>query len=88
MLRSISTVALVVAFLSTACEAPRGSGSASGAANAAAPAPPLVCRTERPTGSNIPRRVCYTQEELDQTILEAQDAHRRALSQPAPPRKD
>lgn len=41
---------------------------------------PLICRTERPTGSNYPRRVCYREEDLDAASIAAQDAHRRAVS--------
>ena len=87
-MRSPMVAAFILALLSTACEAPRSSGPASGAAPAAATADSaLVCRTERPIGSNIPRRVCYTQEELDRTSLEAQDSFRRALSQPVQTRQ-
>lgn len=87
-MRPSPAVTLFLALVSTACEAPRSSGPASGAAPTAATADSaLVCRTERPTGSNIPKRVCYRQEELDQASLEAQDSFRRTLSQPLPPRQ-
>lgn len=86
-----------VAFLGLACAAPsRTTAPASGTASAA-PArkdtgavatSPLICRTERPTGSNYPRRVCYRQEDLDATSQAAQDAHRRATSSNAQIRRE
>jgi hypothetical protein len=38
----------------------------------------IVCRTERPTGSNIAERVCYREEDLDRRRLQTQDALRLA----------
>ena len=101
MLRSLPVTALALVFLSTACAAPRSSGSAtttpaaagaeprsgpvSGATPTAAQAghakSSLVCRYECPTGSNIPQRVCYTQDALDESAAAAQDALRRAIQQ-------
>lgn len=83
-----------LAFL--ACAAPRGSAPSSSAspasgaqaANAQSPKPQLICRTERPTGSNIPQRICYTQEELDAMSQAAQDAHRRAMQNAVQPRQE
>jgi hypothetical protein len=88
-------LALLVALLAGACTAHR-SGSAASQTASTAPAaqasadksstPGLVCRSERPTGSNIVTRVCYTQEEIDAMSLSAQDAHRRATANILPPR--
>ncbi|HEY6101451.1 MAG TPA: hypothetical protein VIW03_18580 [Anaeromyxobacter sp.] len=98
MPRATTTAAAVAAlFLATACAAPRtGATSPSVAAGGAAQAPAkaespktsLVCRTERPTGSNIPRRVCYSQDDLDEMSQAAQDAHRRATQSATQPRHD
>jgi hypothetical protein len=85
MTRSILTLA--VAFLAGACAAHRSSSpqSAPLAAQTAADgkkAKPLVlCRTERPTGSNIMTRVCYTEEEVDTMDPAAQDLLRRQIQQ-------
>ncbi len=97
MLRSLRIVAPALAFAVLACASSRSStqrtngGSTSGAqaANSStAPAPRLVCRTERPTGSNIPRRVCYSEEQLDEMSRAAQDAHRKATQSAAQPVHD
>lgn len=86
----LATTAL--AFL--ACAAPRGSAPSSSAspssgakvADAQSSKPRLICRTERPIGSNIPQRICYTQEQLDDMSQAAQDAHRRAVQNAGPTR--
>ncbi len=75
---------VLAASLAAGCAAPRSSApssSASAPLAQAAPAqsqPQLICRMERPTGSNIPQRVCRTQEEIDAMSLSAQDAIRKA----------
>jgi hypothetical protein len=87
-------LALLVALLAGACTAHRSSSapqvaSAGPAVQASADkssTPGLVCHSERPTGSNIVTRVCYTQEEIDAMSLSAQDAHRRATGNALPPR--
>jgi hypothetical protein len=93
MIRSATLVAL----LGLACAAPSRTSAPTSGTTSAAPAKkdggavaasPLVCRTERPTGSNYPRRVCYRQEDLDEASLSAQDAHRRATSSSVQPRRD
>lgn len=62
-------------------EAPPG-GTADALAAAKAPAPTkVVCRTERPTGSNIAKRVCWREEDLEAMRLQAQDFMRRAMQQ-------
>ncbi len=89
--------ALAISFLALACAgssrstAPAAVQSASPGKSAEAAAPaksPLICRTERPTGSNYPRRVCYREEDIEATRAAAQDAHRRAVSSGTQPRRD
>ncbi len=90
--------AALVASLALACAGPSrsttppsaaGSGPPAKSEGAADPAKsPLVCRMERPTGSNYPRRVCYRQEDIDAASIAAQDAHRRAVSSHSQPRRD
>jgi hypothetical protein len=43
----------------------------------------LICEMERPVGSNIPKRVCRTQAQIDKERAEAQDQMREA-SRPGP----
>jgi hypothetical protein len=97
MRRLIPSSVLAAALLALGCASSRSaSGSAaSGApvANAASPQPAakdrLICRYERPTGSNIPERICYTQDQLDEMSRAAQDAARRSTSNAATvPRRD
>ncbi len=85
MSRTILAASTIAALLATGCAAPRSGAAASSTTGApgaqtarADPKQQLICRTERPTGSNIPQRVCYTQEELDAKSLSAQDALRQA----------
>jgi len=95
MVRAATAVASLAVIL--ACAGPRSSAPPSAAAPDAAPradasAVPvkdtvkvadsqLICRMERPTGSNIPKRVCFTQDQLDAMRAAAGDAHRRATQQ-------
>ena len=43
----------------------------------------LICEIERPVGSNIPRRVCRTQAQIDKERAEAQEKMLEA-SRPGP----
>jgi hypothetical protein len=47
----------------------------------AAPSTMLVCSMERPTGSNIPKRVCRTQEIADKDRRDAEELAHRAQVQ-------
>lgn len=92
----IRTAALSTLLALSACAAPSRTAAPSTGSSSAplksdgAPvaASPLICRTERPTGSNYPRRVCYRQEELDAAAAKAQDEHRRATSSAVQPRRE
>jgi hypothetical protein len=86
MRRLIPSCALIATVLGIACAAPRSASSpAASTPGAVAKAPEvakdrLICRYERPTGSNIPERICYTQDQLDEMSRAAQDAARRSMS--------
>lgn len=58
-----------------------GVTAAAGAADAPQPPKPkpddLVCTYERPTGSNVPRRICMTQSRRDQLTKDSQETMRR-----------
>jgi hypothetical protein len=43
----------------------------------------LICQTERPVGSNIPKRVCRTQAQIDREREAAQEKIRE-LTRPGP----
>lgn len=43
----------------------------------------LICEMERPVGSNIPKRVCRTQAQIDKERADAQDRMRDA-TRPGP----
>jgi hypothetical protein len=48
-------------------------------------APQIVCRLERPTGSNIPERVCRSLDpNSEEAAMRAQDAMREAQRAPGP----
>ncbi len=81
------SLALLLLSISSACAGASSSAASShGAASAPQPAAvatdgpksKVICRTERPLGSNIARTVCNTQEELDAQSQAAQDAMRLA----------
>ncbi len=84
------SLALLLLSISSACAGASSSAAPSGAASApqpaatpaavatAGPKSKVICRTERPLGSNIARTVCNTQEELDAQSQAAQDAMRLA----------
>jgi hypothetical protein len=57
---------------------------APGPASSTARAEPIqvVCRMERPTGSNIAKRVCWRKDDLERV---RQDAQRLMQSRPLPP---
>jgi hypothetical protein len=82
-------LAALVALVAGACAAHRTTSSQQKAASAAAPqgatakasAPNILCRIERPTGSNIMTRVCYSEEDIDALAPAAQEELRRALQQ-------
>lgn len=88
-------VAAVVLTLSLACAStPRPPAAKAGPAVASATPQQaqqgpkrekVVCEWERPTGSNIPERVCRTQTTIDETRLRTQD-EMRAASHQTPPR--
>jgi hypothetical protein len=82
-------LALLVALLAGACAAHRTTSSQQKAASAATPqaatgkaaAPLVLCRPERPTGSNIMTRVCYSEDDLGALDPAAQETLRRAQQQ-------
>jgi hypothetical protein len=89
MLRSL----VVIGFLAAACtsahraqKAPARQGTdvrVASATPAAAPdakpeKDPLICRVERPTGSNYAKRICFRQSELEEKRRQAQDLLLRA----------
>jgi hypothetical protein len=99
MRRLIHASVLAAALLDLACASPRSaSGSAASGASSAPAASTsspqvaakdrLICRYERPTGSNIPERICYTQEQLDEMSRAAQDAARRSMSNATQSKRD
>ncbi len=82
-----SVLAVVVACVSAACAAPSRASSGSLASRATSPAPPsaslasaagtrekVFCQMEKPTGSNLSRKVCRTQDQIDAESQAAQDA--------------
>ncbi|HEY6002945.1 MAG TPA: hypothetical protein VIV57_08715 [Anaeromyxobacter sp.] len=78
--------ALLVALLAGACATHRASSSQQKAAAAATPQvatgkPLVLCRPERPTGSNIMTRVCYSEDDIGALDPAAQEELRRALQQ-------
>lgn len=88
----MSRIPSLVAVLGLACAAPSRTSERAAGAAPAAPADegarklhtadarnPVVCRMERPIGSNYARRVCFRQEDLDRSAREAQDAIRQAI---------
>jgi len=90
------TIALgSVLALASACAAPMATAGGSaplkaqaGAAQAAAPgANPeeqkLICESERPVGSNIPRRVCRTPQQIEREREAAQEKI-RSMQTPGP----
>jgi hypothetical protein len=85
--RMTRPILALLALLAGGCAAHRSSSSQNAssspgtqpAGNGKGAAPALLCRTERPTGSNIMTRVCYSEDELDTMSQAAQDLHRRAL---------
>jgi hypothetical protein len=87
MTRPILAPAILLALLSGACAAHRSSTSSASASpasgaqagSAKGSGSQIVCRTERPTGSNIMKRVCFSEDELDAAAAAAQDDHRRAI---------
>lgn len=89
----IRIAAVAAALLATACAGTRGTSTSAASGSGPASAQPvaakdqLICRYERPTGSNIPTRVCYTQEQLDEMSQATQDALRRATQTRAQPIK-
>ncbi len=92
----IRTATLATLLGLAACAAPSRTAAPAAGSTSAAPVKkdggavaenPLVCRTERPIGSNYPRRVCFRQDELDAAAAKAQDDHRRALSAPGQTRR-
>lgn len=103
MLRATAAVLALSAAL-TACVAPRGSApgstasapSAQGAGPPAARAPQdavakttVICTTERPIGSNIAKRVCRREEDLDRARAQTRDDLVRMMQQAsAQPRRD
>lgn len=94
MTRALAAVALLAlacagpSRTTTAAPAPQAAPAQKADAAAAPAKSRLICRTERPTGSNYPRRVCYREEEVDAASMAAQDAHRRATSSATQPRRD
>jgi hypothetical protein len=42
----------------------------------------LVCMSELPTGSKIPKRVCRTREEMEEERLQAEELIRRSQQKP------
>jgi hypothetical protein len=87
-------VTLAAAVLLSACATGRsaaptsaaaGQGQA-GAAKAAAPKDAVakttvICQTERPIGSNIAKRVCYREEDLERIRARTQDDLVRMMQQ-------
>ena len=59
------------------------SGPAPAAAKTASDDDKLICEMERPVGSNIPKRVCRTQAQIDRERETAQDTMRE-LTRPGP----
>jgi hypothetical protein len=59
--------------------APQGATARPQGAAAAQAAPGLVCFMERPIGSNIWKRVCFTEEQLERQREISQDDLRRAV---------
>ena len=98
MTRPTLALSVLLALLAGACAANRSRASSASAspapgAQAATVAkgtePQLVCRNEYPTGSNIPKRVCYAEDELDAAGPAAQDDLRRAMQKAsAQPRRN
>jgi hypothetical protein len=87
------TIIALASILASACAAPTATAGGSaplktqaGTAQASAPeaTPPetkLVCEMERPVGSNIPRRVCRTPEQIERE-REAAQTKMREISRP------
>lgn len=97
MTRPTLALSVLLALLTGACAANRSLASSASAspapgaqaATAAKREPQLVCRTEYPTGSNIPKRVCYAEDELEAAGPAAQDDIRRAMQKAsAQPRRN
>jgi hypothetical protein len=94
MARTIIALASILA-LASACAAPMATaggpaplkaqaGTAQPSASGANPEEQkLICETERPVGSNIPRRVCRTPEQIDRE-REAAQAKIRSMQTPGP----
>jgi len=87
MARTVVALASILA-LASACAGPSATaaGNAPLKAQAGATQPAattaipeqkkLVCQMERPVGSNIPRKICRTQEQIDRERDAAQDKMR------------
>ncbi len=94
----IAFAGLALAVLAAACagnprQAPAAANATApkAAARAAAPAPApssgIICAMERPTGSNIAKRVCWLEEDLARSREQSQDLLRRAAQQGSVQRK-
>jgi len=85
MPRTVSMLGLLFALTAACASSTASSGgaamksqSSNSAASADKPATAqddnkLICQTERPVGSNIPKRVCRTQAQIDKERAEAQE---------------
>ena len=99
MYRSVTPVILVSIFAVAGCAGPlqeTATPSAAKEASATAPvadtsgasaADELVCTSETPTGSKIPKRVCRTRAEMEQDREQAEELVRRGQNVPRDPRQ-
>jgi hypothetical protein len=74
---SLASVLLLASACATstapASKAPVKAQSGAAATGVAADDQKLICQMERPVGSNIPKRVCRTQAQIDRERESAQD---------------
>jgi hypothetical protein len=97
-MRHLAAASALVALLASGCALHR-SGSSKKANDAAAkamaaekpteekPAPGVICRNERPTGTNIARRVCYEETDLEEASRAAQETIRQASRSGSSPKR-
>lgn len=95
---TLAALALLAACAGGRTAAPTPQAAAAAQGQAGQPTPPpkdavakvnVVCHTERPIGSNIAKRVCYREDDLEKARARTQDDLVRMLQQgSAQPRRD
>lgn len=87
MNRPLSLLSLLtLSVAAVGCASASGSRPASGLAKVNERGEKVICRMERPIGSNIAEMVCRTQESMDAQSQASQDAIRGAMKSGVSPK--